>query len=144
MIPHTLQITLSIAVVCYFIIILYYLKKRMLELKYTLLWLIAGVVMGIMIFFPQILVWFVRHLGIESNMNGLFVLCFMFIIAILMAVTSIVSRQQMKIRILIQEISMMEKRIRELENGMDDSKAEMGCGDEKENVPQDTVYNQTV
>ena len=70
MIPHTLQITLSIAVVCYFIIILYYLKKKMLELKYTLIWLVAGMIMGIMIYFPDLLVRFVRLLGIESNMNG--------------------------------------------------------------------------
>ena len=41
MIPHTLQVTLSIAVICYFIIILYYLKRKMLELKYTLIWLVA-------------------------------------------------------------------------------------------------------
>ena len=84
MIPHTLQITLSIAVICYFILILRYLKKKMLELKYTLIWLVAGVVMGVMIFFPELLVWFVRLLGIESNMNGLYVLCFAFIIAILL------------------------------------------------------------
>lgn len=116
MIPHTLQITLSIAVICYFILILRYLKKKMLELKYTLIWLVAGMVMGVMIFFPELLVWFVRLLGIESNMNGLYVLCFAFIIAILMTLTSIVSRQTFKIKILIQEISMMEKRIRELEN----------------------------
>ena len=116
MIPFTLRVTLSIAVICYFVLILYYLKKRMLELKYTLLWLAAGVVMGIMIFFPEILVRFVRILGIESNMNGLYVLCIAFIIAILMTLTSIVSRQALKIRTLIQEISMMEKRIRELES----------------------------
>lgn len=115
MIPSTLRLTLCIAVVCYFILILYYLKKRMLELKYTLIWLLAGVVMGIMIFFPELLVVFVRLLGIESNMNGLYVLCFAFIIAILMTLTSIVSRQTLKIKILIQELSMMEKRIRELE-----------------------------
>lgn len=119
MIPFTLRVTLSIAVICYFILILYYLKKRMLELKYTLLWLAAGVVMGIMIFFPEILVRFVRILGIESNMNGLYVLCIGFIIAILMTLTSIVSRQALKIRTLIQEISMMEKRIRELESEND-------------------------
>lgn len=130
MIPRTLQITLSIAVVCYFILILYYLKKRMLELKYTLLWLVAGVIMGVMIFFPQILIWFVRRLGIESNMNGLFVLCFTFIIVILMAITSIVSRQQMKIRILIQDMSMMEKRICELEDEAQRLEAKMGHGDE--------------
>ncbi|MDE6846691.1 MAG: DUF2304 domain-containing protein [Lachnospiraceae bacterium] len=115
MIPHTLQITLSIAVICYFIIILYYLKKKMLELKYTLIWLVAGMIMGIMIYFPELLVRFVRLLGIESNMNGLYILCIAFIMMILMTLTSIVSRQQLKIRILIQEISMMEKRIRELE-----------------------------
>ena len=103
MIPFTLRITLSIAVICYFILILYYLKKRMLELKYTLLWLIAGLVMGVMIFFPELLVEFVRMLGIESNMNGLYVLCIAFIIAILMTLTSIVSRQTLKIRTLIQE-----------------------------------------
>ena len=37
-----------------------------------------------LIFFPELLVKFVRILGIESNMNGLYVLCIAFIIAILM------------------------------------------------------------
>ena len=119
MIPQNLQITLSVAVICYFVIILSYLKRKMLELKYTLIWLLAGVIMGIMIYFPELLVWFVRLLGIESNMNGLYILCIAFIMMILMTLTSIVSRQQLKIRILIQEISMMEKRIRELENQKD-------------------------
>lgn len=115
MIPHTLQITLSIAVICYFIIILYYLKKKMLELKYTLIWLVAGVVMGIMIYFPELTVWFVHLIGMQDNMNGLYIMCLAFMMMILMTLTSIASRQQLKIRILIQEISILEKRIRELE-----------------------------
>lgn len=122
MIPATLRIVLSVAVICYFIIILYYLKKRMLELRYTLIWLAAGVCMGIMVFFPQFLIDFVHLLGIESNMNGLFILCFAFIIAILMMLTAIVSRFALKVRKLIQEISMLEKRIRELENQVKDGK----------------------
>ena len=119
MIPYALRVTLSIAVICYFIIILYYLKKRMLELKYTLIWLAAGVVMGIMLIFPDLLEWFRSLLGIESNMNALYMLCFAFIIKILMTLTSIVSRQMLKIRVLIQEISMLEKRVRDLENKED-------------------------
>lgn len=115
MIPHTLQVTLSIAVICYFIIILYYLKRKMLELKYTLIWLVAGVVMGIMIYFPELTVWFVQLIGMQDNMNGLYIMCIAFMMMILMTLTSIASRQQLKIRILIQEISMLEKRIRELE-----------------------------
>ena len=115
MIPHTLQVTLLIAVICYFIIILYYLKRRMLELKYTLIWLVAGVVMGIMIYFPELTVRFVHLIGTQDNMNGLYIMCLAFMMMILMTLTSIASRQQLKIRILIQEISMLEKRVRELE-----------------------------
>lgn len=125
MIPATLQITLSIGVICYFILILYYLKKRMLELKYTLLWLFAGVCMGVMVYFPQLLVKFVRMLGIESNMNGLYVLCLGFILAILMSLTSIVSKQSAKIRKLIQQMAILEKQIKDMqeeERKQDDEK----------------------
>ena len=115
MIPSTLRITLIIAVACYFIIILYFLKQRALNLKYTLLWLLAGTVMGILVIFPKLLVYVIHILGIEDNMNGLFVICIAFMLMILMALTSIASRQNMKIRALVQEIGILDKRIRELE-----------------------------
>ena len=119
MIPVTLRITLTIAVICYFILILHYLKNKMLELKYTLIWLAVGIIMGVLIIFPELLSAFIRLLGIESNMNGLFILFFAFVIMTLMTLTSIVSRQNMKIRILIQELSTLEKRVRELEKDKD-------------------------
>ena len=115
MIPTNLRITLIIAVICYFVLILLFLKRKALELKYTLLWLLSGFVLGAFVLFPQLLVYMIRILGIESPMNGLYVLCIGFIIIILMALTSIVSRQTMKIRALIQEIAMLEKRLREVE-----------------------------
>ncbi len=108
-----------IAVLCYFILILLFLKRRALELKYTLLWLLAGVVMGAFVIFPKLLSLLTKMLGIESTMNGLYVLCIGFIIIILMALTSIVSRQSIKIRALIQENAMLEKRMREIEDGKD-------------------------
>lgn len=115
MIQSTLRITLILAVICYFIIILYFLKNRALNLKYTLLWLLAGVVMGLLVVFPEMLVRIIRILGISDNMNGLFIICIGFMLMILMALTSIVSRQSMKIRSLIQEAGILDKRIRELE-----------------------------
>jgi len=105
-----------IAVACYFIIILLLLKRKALELKYTLLWLFAGVVMGVILIFPEILLAVIHMLGIETYMNGLFALSIGFILSILMAVTSIVSRQLKKINRLIQENAILEKRIRELEH----------------------------
>lgn len=121
MLPNTLRITLCVAVICYFIIILHYLKNKMLELKYTLIWLFAGVIMGIMVFFPDLLLKFVHLLGVQSNMNGLFILAIAFCIMVLMTLTSIVSRTSIKLRAMIQEIAMLEKRIRELENDSKES-----------------------
>lgn len=115
MLPVNLRNTLIFAICCYFILILIFLKRKSLELKYTLLWLFAGVFMGIMILFPKCLGYLTRLLGIQSTMNGLYIVCIGFIIIILMALTSIVSKQTRKIRILVQEIAMLEKRVRELE-----------------------------
>lgn len=119
MIPAALRCTLILAVMCYFIIILYFLKKRALNLKYTLLWLLAGVVMGLLIIFPEMLVVVIHLFGIEDNMNGLFIFCIAFMLMILMALTSIVSRQNTKLRQLVQEIGILDKRIRELEEEKD-------------------------
>lgn len=131
MIPSTLRITLIIAVICYFIIILYFLKNRALNLKYTLLWLLAGVVMGVLVVFPEMLQRIIRVFGIQSNMNGLFIIAIGFMLMILMALTSIASRQNMKIRSLVQEIGILDKRIRELENGQSGSAGEKSDGNIK-------------
>lgn len=134
MIPSTLRITLIIAVICYFIIILYFLKNRALNLKYTLLWLLAGVVMGVLVIFPEMLERIIRIFGIQSNMNGLFIIAIGFMLMILMALTSIASRQNMKIRSLVQEIGILDKRIRELEDEQNNSAGRKHAGQESDSV----------
>ena len=115
MIPDKLRISLICGIIVYFILILLLLKKREISLKYTLLWLAAGMFMGILVIWPEILHMIISKIGIESNMNGLFILAIAFVMVILMSITSIVSKQSDKIRSLTQIIAMMEKRIRELE-----------------------------
>ena len=115
MIPQRLQVVLIISIIVYFVIILYFLKKRALELKYTLIWLVAGAVMLILVAFPQLMTGIIRMLGIQSSMNGLYIALIAFIIMILMTLTSIVSRLAYKAKALIQEIALIEKRVRDLE-----------------------------
>lgn len=119
MLPITLRVPLMIGMFCYFMLILFFLKKKSLLLKYALLWIFAGVVLSCMVVFPGLLIWIKNLLGIESNMNGLFVLTIGFVIVILMALTSIVSRQSMRIRALIQTNALLEKRVRELHSKLD-------------------------
>ena len=116
MIPSTLRIVLIVALIFYFIMILIFLKNKTLELRYTLLWMFAGVILALLVIWPEILSRFVRLVGIQSNMNGLFIMAIAFIVIIMMSLTSIVSRQTNKIRHLVQEIAILEKRLRELEN----------------------------
>lgn len=110
-----LRIILGIVVIVYFLLILRFVKKKMLALKYTLLWLFAGAVMGILVLFPGLLDMMAKLVGIATPMNGLFAFAIFFVIIILMSLTAIVSKQTDRIKNLAQNNAMMEKRIRELE-----------------------------
>lgn len=115
MIPNNLRVVLIVLVISYFIVILYFLKQKALNLKYTLLWLVAGFVMGILVVVPELLTKIIRIFGIQDNMNGLFIFSIGFIILILLSLTSIASRQNRKLRTLTQELAILDKRVRELE-----------------------------
>lgn len=116
-IDTALRITLVAGIAIYFVLIFIFLKHKALSLKYTLLWLLAGLVMLFFVFFPQVLYAITSCLGIQSGMNGLYLICIGFIMVILMSLTSIVSRQRNRIKTLTQEMAVLEKRLRELEKG---------------------------
>ena len=80
--------------------------------------------MFIMVMFPELLFVLTRAFGFESNMNALYVICLGFIMMLLMMLTSIVSRQANKIKILIQEIAIMKKEIRDLQGNKSEGNSE--------------------
>lgn len=111
MIPSTLRIVLLVGVLVYFIVILLFLKDKALELKYTLLWIGAGAFMLLLVIFPHLLPWMTHLLGIESNMNGLFLIAIAFLVMLSMTLTSIVSRQMRKINRLVQQVAILENEL---------------------------------
>lgn len=110
-----LRAILGIVVVIYFLLILHFMKRKMLSLKYTLLWLLSGFAMGMLVLFPGLLDAFVKAVGIETPMYGLFVFAIFFILVIAMSLTAIVSKQTERIKNLAQDNAVLEKRVRELE-----------------------------
>lgn len=117
MISVKLQITMLVAVGLYFLIVFRLLKKKTLNLKYTLLWLASGIIMLALAVFPQILGWFAAVVGIYEPTNALFAFMFFCVIIILMSITAIVSKLNEKSKRLIQSVALLEKRVRELEDG---------------------------
>ncbi|MCR5657657.1 MAG: DUF2304 domain-containing protein [Butyrivibrio sp.] len=123
-IPPRLTFVLIFAVIVYFIIILSLLKHKKLNMKYTLLWLFTGVAFLVLVLNPILLFKIIQILGITSTMNGLFIILIAFLIMLVLSLTSIASRQASRITTLIQTQALLEKRVREIESKLDESKEE--------------------
>lgn len=112
---EVLRWVLGAGVLIYFILVIYFLKRRLIDLKYSLVWLLAGICMAVLILWPDILYTLMEAFGISIPVNGLFLVCIGFVIVILMSLTSIVSKQTDRIKQLVQHQALLEQRIRELE-----------------------------
>ena len=124
-IPTKLEAVLIAAIVSFFVIILSLLKHKKLALKYTLLWLATATLMLILVIFPTLMTHFASLIGIQSNMNCLYILLIGFLIVLVLSLTSIVSGQTERIRKLTQSQALLERRVRELEEDKGKAREEM-------------------
>ena len=115
MITPKMQFLAVIAVIIFFSVIIFLLKRNRVELRYTLLWFFSGFVMLILALFPKLLDWFANFVGIYSSVNALFAVVLFFGLMLMMSLTSIISREKQEIVRLIQEMSIIENRVRKLE-----------------------------
>lgn len=115
MLPTTLRITLVVVLILYFIILFIFLKRRSIELRYTLLWILCGILMALMLLSPKGFTALINFFGITGTMNGLFLMFIALLIMICMSLTAIVSAQSRKLRTLIQQMAIMDKKLQELE-----------------------------
>lgn len=117
MINIILQTSMIIGALLFAILIVVFLKKGSFSLKYSLLWLLTALLMLVIGIFPQILVGVANLLGFELASNALFTFLLGFVILILLQQTAVISQQNEKIKKMAQSIALLEKRVRELENG---------------------------
>ncbi len=111
-----LRVSLVLGILVYLIMIVVLLRKKSLNLKYSLLWLFMAAVLLILVLFPQ-LVSFIAHLiGIVSPINAIFLAFIFFILLLLISLTSIVSKQQRKIKTLIQHLAILQKQVEDIKN----------------------------
>ncbi len=116
----TIRIILLLAIGGYFVILWSLLSKKQLTLKYTLLWILIGILLFVLVLFPQILAVISRLLGFQENMNALYVCLIGFVYILLVSLTAIDSKQSEDIKNLVQENAMLEKRVRELESRLEE------------------------
>lgn len=109
------RILLIVCILVYLGVILNLLRKKKLNLKFSLVWLLAGVAMLVACVFPAFVHLISRITGIVADVNTVFFLEGIFVLVILLSLTTIVSYLNERIRNLVQTIAILEKRVRELE-----------------------------
>ena len=110
-----LQIFLIVAVLIFTIIIIRYLTKKRLNLKYSLSWLAACVVMLVLSVFPSLVEMLGNLVGVATVTSTVFMFAGMFMLVIILTLTIIVSHLNNRVYRLTQMQALLEKRVRELE-----------------------------
>ena len=111
-----LQLFLLLAIALYFFALVHFTRRKRVEPKYLLLWIISGVMMIALTLFPTLLNRVSSLLGIYAPTNALFAIVLFCVIIILMALTTILSHHNADSLRLVQENALLEQRVRELED----------------------------
>lgn len=106
-----LQIIVGVIIVVSLLAIGNMVRRRKLELKYALIWLLVGTIVLLFDIFPQLLSWVTRMMGIDLAVNMLFFMGFAFSLLIILTLTIAVSKLSEKVKRLTQEMALLEEKL---------------------------------
>ncbi len=106
-----LQIIIGICLIVGLVAIVNMIRKKKLELKYALSWIIAIVFVLVMDCFPVLLTRLSYFLGIWAPVNMIFFLGFCFSLLIIFVLTVTLSRMSERVRKLAQTVALNEEKI---------------------------------
>jgi len=118
------RIALIVGVLLYLGVIFYLLKKRRLGVQYAIIWLLSGAVLLLFALFPYIVLVMGDILKVLNPVNFVFLVILAFVLLILLSLSAVVSGFSVKIKSLTQNAALLERRIRELEAQLADTKKE--------------------
>ena len=101
-----LQIIIAIILIIALCVIVNMIRKKRLELRYALAWLIVGVGTLVLDCFPILTTKLAELIGVASPINMLFFLGFVFIILVIFSLTMSLSRNSERVRKMAQEIAL--------------------------------------
>lgn len=124
-----LQLILGIVLILAFVMLVNMIRKKSLELKYALSWLIVIFALFLLDCFPVLLDEAARFLGIFSPVNMIFFLGFCFSLVIIFVLTIALSRTSNRVRALAQHIALNSKELEKLQKQIEELESK---GDKKE------------
>ena len=111
MISIQLQVICVVISFIFFSVTIIYIKKDILNFKYSCIWLVASAICIALSVFPRILETIRLLVGTELAVNALFGVIFCFVLCLLFGLTIIVSKHSNRLRRLNQELAIYKMRI---------------------------------
>jgi hypothetical protein len=115
-----IKLIITFGLIVGFCVVLDMVRRKSLELKYALSWLLVDMLLLLIVLVPGLLNGLTRMLGIYSEINMVFFLGFCFLILIVFVMTVALSRNSERIRKLTQQMALYEKLLDEKKDGARD------------------------
>ena len=109
--PKQLKLFLLLLLFVQLILIVRTIKTKKLSIKYGSFWIFLLLLMAIIVIFPSILFRISNIFGFEVASNMIFLIGFFFLFYIIFILTMSISVQNEKIRLLIQEVSLLKESV---------------------------------
>jgi|SRR5512144_1371802 hypothetical protein len=110
---HTLDIVAITASVVLMLFVIEAIRRTRLNARYAILWLGAGAVLLLFSLYRPLLDWVARLLGVSYPPSLLFGLAFLFLLAIVLHYSLVISSHRDSIRRLTQTIALLEQALNE-------------------------------
>lgn len=110
-----LQFFMILGAVALLVIIFAFLKRGLMGVKYSLLWLALAVGLVIFALFPYVVYVLRDLLDIQMPVNLVFFLMFCYVLVVLLSLSIAISQLAEKCKRLTQANAILEKRVRDLE-----------------------------
>ena len=110
-----LNVMLVVTVLIFLFLIYKSIKKKLISIKYSIMWIVSGLLMLVSILTPNLLNSIAKFIGFKVVSNMIFLVGFLILLFITFSLTVIVSIQKMEITTLVQELGILKSYIKEYE-----------------------------
>lgn len=111
-----LRIALIIIMIIYLAFITKAVKRKNMRINYLILWIIIGIFLIIALVFPNLIDIISNLIGFEVPLNMIFSVAIFIVLYFIHELMTIVSKEEKKNTMLIQEVSLLKKRVEILES----------------------------
>ena len=112
----TLRIALIIIMILYLLFIARAVKRKNMRIDFLILWMIIGIFLVIALIFPNLINIISDFIGFEVPINMIFSIAIFVVLYFIHELMTLLSKEEKKTITLIQEVSLLKRRVEELEN----------------------------